>query len=57
MPRELGLERRETVQHIPTGSAKLSERKGLVVREEQSAAASGLPVVLQGTAGQLRCVG
>ena len=35
----------------------MSEGKGSLVREEQDAEAYGLPVVRQGTAGQLRLDG
>ena len=50
----MGLHRRETGVLLSSGGALAPEGKGPLVREEQGLAASSLPVVRQGNAGQPR---
>ena len=53
----MGLDRRETGLLLTAGSVLVLEGKGPIVREERGLAATSLPVVRQGTAGQPRCNG
>ncbi len=53
----MGLHRRETGVLLFGGSVLVLEGKDPLVREEQGFAATSLPVVWQGTAGQPRCNG
>ena len=53
----LGLDRRETGRLLSIGGVLRSEGKLLLVREEQSSGATGVPVARQGIAGQLRANG
>ena len=46
--RELGSERCETVCLISTGDVRMSDGKGVIVREELALDASGLSVIRQG---------
>ena len=55
--RELGLDRRETGLLLFAGSALVPEGKVPLVREERGIGASGLSVVRQGIAEQLRASG
>ena len=50
----MGLHRRETGVLLSFGSVMVSEGQVPLVREEQGVAATSLPVVRKGTAGQPR---